>query len=83
MVSDVIVSILIAIGVSIVFIPYENLKAFQKGLGISSELPHWAFVYVISPTIIFVSYFIKHQSAGFIDFLISRLREFNENTNKE
>jgi TRAP-type C4-dicarboxylate transport system permease small subunit len=83
MVRDVIVAILIAVGVSIVFISHANLNSFQKVFGISSELPHWAFVYVISPSILFTAYFIKHQSAGFIDFLISRLREFNENTNKE
>jgi hypothetical protein len=52
-------------------------------LGFNYCLPHWVFIYIISPAILFVAYFLKHQSAGFFDFTIDNLREFSKNPNKE
>jgi len=83
MFNDIIVVVLIAIGVAIVFISHENLCKFPKMIGVDYCVPHWVFVYMMSPAIIFVAYFIKHRSAGFIDFAIDSLRDLTENPNKE
>jgi hypothetical protein len=83
MLENVIVIILIILGISLVFIPHEDLCKIPKMLGFNYCLPHWVFIYIISPAILFVAYFLKHQSAGFFDFTIDNLREFSKNPNKE
>jgi len=83
MLNDIVVIILIIIGVSIIFTPYEQLSNIPTLFGINTIIPHWFFIYIISPGIIFTAYFLKHQSAGFFNFAINNLREISKNPNKE
>jgi len=81
MLENVVVIILIIFAISLVFISHENLCKIPKLLGFDYCIPHWVFIYILSPAILFVAYFLKHQSAGFFDFTINNLRELSRNPN--
>ena len=83
MFENIVVVILIIIAISLVFISHDDLCKIPKLMGIDYCIPHWVFIYIISPAILFVAYFLKHQSAGFFDFAINNLRELSKNPNKE
>ena len=83
MLENILVLILIIIAISLVFISHEDLCKIPKLMGFEYCIPHWVFIYIISPAILFFAYFLKHQSAGFFDFAINNLREISKNPNKE
>jgi len=83
MLENIIVIILILCAISIVFISHEKLCKIPNIIGIDYCIPHWVFIYIISPAILFIAYFLKHQSAGFFDFAVNNLREISKNHNKE
>ena len=83
MFTDFIVILLFVIAISIVFLPHRILCLIPKHFGISYCIPHWGFIYITVPIIIFVALLIKHQSAGFFDFAVKQLRDITENPNKE
>ena len=83
MLENIVVVILIIIAISLVFISHDDLCKIPKLIGFDYCIPHWVFIYIISPAILFVAYFLKHQSAGFFDFAINNLRELSKNPNVE
>lgn len=83
MFKNLLVILLISIAISIIFLPHPILCLIPRSLGFDCSMPHWAFIYVLVPIIIFVALIIKHQSAGFFDFAFKQLRDITENPNKE
>lgn len=83
MFKNLLVILLISIAISIIFLPYPVLCLIPKNLGFNYCIPHWSFIYIVVPIIIFIALFIKHQSAGFINFAIKQLRDITENPNKD
>ncbi len=83
MLKNVASFILICMSVLIIYTPHERLTKITDMLNINYIIPSWVFVYIASPLLFFLALFVKHQSAGFFEFLINHLRELTGNTNKD
>lgn len=81
MLTNIVVFILIIIGLILGIAPHNKLCAIPTMIGVNYCIPHWAFVYIMSPALIFWAYVMKHGSAGFIDFSLENLRDFGKNPN--
>ncbi len=59
MLTNIVVFILIIIGLILGIAPHNKLCAIPTMLGVNYCIPHWAFVYIMSPALIFWAYVMK------------------------